>query len=99
MLVGPCGEAAGGVGDTADRIGPDEIPGMNRLAVVERIARQSSGIDGVDSAIDQAIWPAAIERRLVDFDAFLVFSSGTVGDSHRTLASGDSIASVILRWG
>src|SRR5206468_8662617 len=91
MLVRPCGVAAGGMDDTVDRVRPDEIPGIDWLAVVEGIARQTSGIDGLNSAVDQAIRPAAIECGLVEYDAFLIFSGSAIRDSQRTVAPSDSI--------
>ena len=92
VLVGPGGIAAGGVNDPVNRVRADEIPGVNRQAVVERIAGQARGIDGFDPAVGQAVGPAAVELRLVDVVAFFVFSGCTVRDSLDTGATGDSVA-------
>ena len=45
VLVGPRGEAACGMDHAVDRVRADEVPGVNSLAAVKRIALQLVGID------------------------------------------------------
>jgi hypothetical protein len=95
VLVRPGRIAAGGVDDAVNRIRPDEIPGVNRRAVVEGVARQTGGIDGFDTAAGDAIGPAAVELRLVDVDALFKFGSRPVCDSWDTGAGGDAVPVVL----
>src|ERR1700679_2763382 len=96
MLVGPCGVAAGGVNHTEDRVCADEVPGIHRCATARRMADESAGIDRSDSAIAGRC--AAVELRLVNINAFVIFGGGAGKYAGRADAAGQSIAGRLL-WG
>jgi hypothetical protein len=52
MLVGPCGITAGRVNDAENRVGANEIPTVDRRAVVGRVAFELKGIDRLNAAVD-----------------------------------------------
>ena len=77
MLVGPCRVSASLVNDAEDGVGADEIPRVNGIAAIARVADESLGIDGGDAAVGQrGAGRAAVHFGLVDVDAFFIFGGG-----------------------
>src|ERR1019366_389269 len=70
VLVGPCCVSASLVNNAEDAVGTDELPRVNGLATITRVADQSLGIDGGDAAVSQGrAGGASIDHGLVDVDA------------------------------
>src|SRR5262249_1976444 len=79
-------------------VGANEVPGVNGLAVVERIAYEPIRIDGLYAAVDGRVASeASIELVLVEFVAFLIFGLSSVDDIHIAGPSRESIAGGNLR--
>src|SRR5215472_1374490 len=97
MFIRPGGVPAPGVDHTVNRVGADEVPGVNRSAgrrLRERIAFQTGGIDRLWTTVDDRrkhSGAGSIEEELVQFHAFLVFGLSSV--VFPGFASGDSRAS------
>src|SRR5207302_1639057 len=91
VLIGPGGIAAGGMYDAKNRVGTDEIPGINRRAIFAGVAGQPARVDGSDATID-AGREAAVELRLIQIDAFLIFGGCAVGHAGRARAAGHAVA-------
>ncbi len=95
MLVRPGGISAGMVNHAENGVRPDEIPGIDRLAAVERVADQFVGIDGFDAAVGSRVGGgSAIELRLVDLDSFLILRSRSVGMAHAAAAVQNAVAGI-----
>src|SRR6185437_5171351 len=103
MLVGPGGESASGVDHPEDRVHPYEIPRVDRLAAVERIAHQALRIDGVHAAVVPAVGRRAIvdaiELRLVEVVALFVFRASAARLTGDAAAMEHTIAGVLGRRG
>src|SRR5579863_6466923 len=79
MFVRPRSISACRMDDSEDRVCPDEIPWINRVAVVIRIARHARGIQRSYAAVSQrSAGRAAVQQGLVKIDTFLVFGGGSV---------------------
>src|SRR5205807_10559456 len=99
VLVRPRCVAASGVDHAVNRVSADEVPGINRLAAVKRIAFELVGINGFHSAVNGGVsGKAAVELRLVDFNAFLVFGLRPVDLSLEAASGRQSVACSNLRW-
>src|ERR1039458_472855 len=93
MLIGPRGVAARSVDHGVNRVRADELPRVNRGAVVKWIAGQLRRVDGLDATIYQAVTrETAIELALVDLNTFLVLGGGGVGFALNAIAAGKPIA-------
>ncbi len=100
VLVRPGRVAARRVDHTVDRVCPDEVPGIHRLAAIEGISRKLLRIDGFDATVKHGIGPSAIHVVLVDLDPFLVFGfiPDCLADSATSGASaGEAVAGVDRR--
>ena len=73
MLVGPRRVAARGVDHAIDGVGTHEVPWVAGEAVIERIANQPAGINGLYAAVEHRVGTAAVHHVLVNFVAFFVF--------------------------
>ena len=103
MLVGPSRIAACGVNHAINRVGADEVPRINRVAVkAERIAHQPHRIDGLYTAVKRACVRTAgtdaIYEMLVEFDALLIFGLSSVNLIRCAGPGGKAIAGC-NRWG
>src|SRR5579871_2491530 len=98
MLVRPCGVAARVVDDTEYRVGPYELPGIDRRAAVHRITGQAIRIDRGDSSVRQpSIRCAAVELALLKIDPLLIFGGRAVRDAGRATTARDAIAGGYFR--
>src|SRR6202453_5467891 len=96
MFVGPCGVATRGVNYSENCVRPHEVPGVNRCATARRVPYESAGIDRSDSTVARRC--AAVELRLVDINAFVIFGGGAGEYAGCAGPAGESIAGRHL-WG
>src|ERR1700682_1336875 len=78
MLVRPRGVSSRRMDDSINRVHPDEVPGINRRATLARVTGHSGRVKREPCAIGPAA-RSAVELRLIDADAFLVFGSSANG--------------------
>src|SRR3954469_13648722 len=76
MFIRPGGVAAGFVYDPKDRVRPDEIPWIDRCAVLRRIANEPLRIDRSYSAVAGGCSP--VQEVLLDVDSLLVLGSRAI---------------------
>src|SRR5580704_12334318 len=94
MLVGPGGVTFGCVYDSVNGVVADEIPWIDRFAIL--IAHQLGRVDRIYSAV--AARRSTVEQVLIKFDALVVFGSRTGrGGRASGAAARQPIAGSVLR--
>src|SRR3974390_2399643 len=98
MLVSPCGVSLRGVNHTKNRIGTDEVPGIDRSTAAIGVPRQTRGIDRVHVAIRQARpRSAAVEQELIDIDTLLILRGSAVGSKWSARACENAVSGSLRR--
>src|ERR1700722_18996360 len=95
MLIRPRRVSMSGMEYAENGIVPDEIPRIDWITVIVRIAHQPCVVDRLDAPVN-ACGRAAVELSLVDIDPLLILRAGAIVLVRRTCPAGQAVPSSVL---